>query len=232
MLGRAVIAACFMLTAPTFAMAQGAPASAPAAPSAAPAAPVAAEPADTMDPPAVGDHWTYQLHDDITGQLKNNTTMTITDITANEIAVRFEVPGYPPSFVVYDHSWNTKSDNIWKYTPNNGTGVKQPLSVGASWKFQSDEFNSTHNISFKLTGSSKVVGQETITTSAGTFDTFKIETTMSARNANDATKTAQSTMATWYAPAVDHWIKRTSKQMASGHVNGSSTVELVDYGRR
>jgi hypothetical protein len=228
---RAAIAVCFVLIAPALALAQGAPASPPAAPSAAPAEP-ATEQTNTMDPPAVGDHWTYELHDDITGQLKNNTTMTITDVTANEIAVRFEITGYPAYVLVYDHDWNTKSDNIWKYTPNNGTGVKLPLRVGATWKFQGDEFNSTHNVNFKLTGSSKVVEQETITTSAGTFDTFKIETTMSAHNTNDATKNAQSTMTTWYAPAVDHWVKRTSKQMSNGHVNGSSTVELVDYGRR
>ena len=230
MLRQGIIATCVLLAVPVLAMAQGAPALPPAAAPA--AAPASTEPSDTMDPPTVGDHWTYELHDEITGQLKNSSTVTITDVTASEIAVRVETPGYPSGYFVYDHFWNTKNNGVWKYTPSDGTGVKLPLTVGATWKFQGDDFYSTRGVSFKRTGSSTVVGQETITTSAGNFDAFKIETTINVRNANDSTKTAQSTMTTWYVPAVDHWVKRTFKQTSNGHVDNSYRMELVDFGRR
>jgi hypothetical protein len=226
MLRRAAITASFLLALPTLALTQTAPEAPP------PAAPAAAEPSDSIEQPMVGDHWTYEFYDEISGQLKNSSTFTITDISKDEIALRVETPGFPVNFVVYDRGWNTKNNNIWKYTPNDGTGVKSPLTVGGTWRFQGDDFNSTHNVSFNRTGTSKVVGQESVTTSAGTFDTFKIETTMSLRNANDPTKTAQAVGTMWYAPAIDHWVKRTFKQSSNGHVDSAWRVELVDYGRR
>jgi hypothetical protein len=143
-----------------------------------------------------------------------------------------EFPGYPANYVIYDHSWNTKNNSAWKYSPNDGTGIKSPLNVGNTWKFQGDDFYSARGVSFKRSGTSKVVAQESVTTSAGTFDTFKIETSITLRNANDPTKTAQATGTMWYAPSVNHWVKRTSKQSSNGHVDSVSLVELVEYGRR
>jgi hypothetical protein len=125
-----------------------------------------------------------------------------------------------------------KNSPTWKYTPSDGTGIKLPLTVGSAWKFQGDDFYSARGVSFRRSGSSKVVGEESITTGAGTFDTIKIETSINLRNANDPTKTAQAIGTTWYAPSVDHWVKRTSKQSSNGHVDSSSRVELVEYGRR
>lgn len=71
-----------------------------------------------------------------------------------------------------------------------------------------------------------------MTTSAGTFDTFKIETTLQEDNAADATKKLQFVLETWYAPAIDHWVKRSSITRSDGRIRDKSTAELVDYGRR
>jgi hypothetical protein len=223
---RIAAAICAVLTVPALTLAQ------PAPPAVTPPAPEPPNSSDAMDPPLVGDHWTYESHDEITGELKYTSTTVITDVTPNEIAVRVEFPGYPASFFVYDHSWNLKNSPTWKYTPSDGTGIKLPLTVGSAWKFQGDDLYSARGVSFRRSGSSKVVGEESITTGAGTFDTFKIETSINLRNVNDPTKTAQAIGTTWYAPSVDHWVKRTSKQSSNGHVDSSSRVELVEYGRR
>ena len=187
-----------------------------------------------MDQPLPGDHWTYvDFRDEITGALKFTNTNTITDVTPTEIAVRLEWLGKPGiGNFIYDHSWNLKNNQIWKFSPNDGSGIKLPLKVGSSWNFQGNEINSTNGVAFRRTGTSKVVGEESVTTGAGTFDTFKIETSITVRNGLDPTKKAESTATTWYAPSINHWVKRTSKSFANGHVNESNAIELVEYGRR
>jgi hypothetical protein len=189
--------------------------------------------ADTMDPPIVGDHWTYETRDEIAGTTLNTSTNVVTDLSPTEISVRAEWLGKPGfGYFTYDHSWNLKNGPVFKSSPNDGTGVKLPLNVGSTWKFQGNDVDTTHGVVFKRSGSSKVIAQENITTAAGTFDTFKIETAVDVRNANDPTKKGQQIMTTWYAPSVDHWVKRTVKASSNGHIDQDISSELVEYGRR
>jgi hypothetical protein len=186
-----------------------------------------------MDPPQVGDHWSYELRDEITGALKFTIVNVVTQVTPNDIAIRGENLGNPGfSYLVYDHSWNLKDNSVWKYSPGDGTGVKAPLKVGSNWNFQSTDVYAARGLSYKRSGSAKVVAQETITTAAGTFDAFKIETTATSRNANDPTKKSDLLLTTWYAPSVDHWVKRVSKVTLNGHVDEDFSYELIDFGRR
>lgn len=107
-----------------------------------------------------------------------------------------------------------------------------PLAVGKSWASKSTDTNSTAGVSFKRSGTAKVVAQESVTTRAGTFDTLRIETSYQLQNANDPTKKAQVMIQIWYAPLIDHWVKRAFVSRSDGRVREKSTVELVEYGRR
>lgn len=217
---RTGMAVCLLLMTPSVTFAQS---NAPATP----------DQSESMEQPLPGDHWTYEVRDDITGALKYTTTNLVTDVTENGISVRMENLGNPgTSYVVYDRSWNVKNNSIWKFSPNDGTGVSLPLKAGSAWKIQSNDLYAARGISWKRSGSSKTVGEESITTRAGTFNTFKIETSVTIRNANDPTKKSDMTMTTWYAPSINHWVKRASKTMSDGHVNEQITTELVEYGRR
>jgi hypothetical protein len=65
---------------------------------------------EKMEDPQVGDHWTYELYDDISGNLKSTFTATITDVSGTEISVRTNVIGNSNvGFVNYDRSWNRTS---------------------------------------------------------------------------------------------------------------------------
>jgi hypothetical protein len=157
----------------------------------------------------------------------------VTDVTPTEISIRAENIGHPGSgFLVYDRSWNLKTGPTWKYSPNDGTGIKQPLKAGSTWKFQSSDVYPGRGGSFRRSGSAKVLGEESIETRAGTFNAIKIETSINMRNANDPTKKSDMVITTWYVPSVNHWVKRTSKTKADGHVMADTTEELVEYGRR
>jgi hypothetical protein len=202
----------------------------PAATSPAVESPNSPEPMEDAQP---GDHWTYELRDEITGEVKSTITNTVTDVSASEISTRIALLGNSNSgYQTFDRSWNMTNNGIWRYTPNDGTGIRQPLAVGKTWSFKSTDLNSTAGVSAKRSGTSKVIAQENVTTRAGTFDTFKIETSFQLQNANDPTRKFHIVQQTWYAPVIDHWVKRTFVSRSEGRVREKSTVELVEYGRR
>jgi hypothetical protein len=206
------------------------------APPASPSAQVPGIPPDseeTMEDAMAGDHWTYELRDEITGDVKSTSTYVVTEVADKTVSVRVSILGNPnPGYMTFDRSWNVINGGVWKYAPNDGTGVRPSLAVGKTWSFQSNDVNSTQGVTFKRSGTSKVVGQESITTRAGTFDAFKIQTSSSIRNANDPTRKFDSTTQMWYVPAINHWVKRVFTMRSDGQLRENSTMELVEFGRK
>jgi hypothetical protein len=216
----------------TSAWAQQAPPQAAAPPDAAASA-ESAKAVVPMEEPRPGDRWTYEVRDEITGTIAKTRENVITDVTPTEISVRYKNVGTTNTgFVIYDRSWNMVEDRPWRYSPNDGSGIQSPLAVGKTWPVQTNNINSANGNVWKRLGTSKVVGQESLTTKAGTFDTFKIETTFTGRNVNNPTLKNEVTSVTWYAPAIDHWVKRTFVSRANKHLQISNTIELVEYGRK
>jgi len=188
---------------------------------------------ERMEDAQPGDHWTYELRDDITGDVKSTITNTVTDVSASEVSTRIAQLGNSNAgYQTFDLSWNLMTNGIWRYTPNDGSGIRPPLAVGKTWSFKATDLNSTAGLSWKRSGTAKVVAQESVTTRAGTFDTFKIETSLQVQNANDPTKKVQAVQQAWYAPVINHWVKRTFVSRSDGRVRDKNTVELVEYGRR
>ena len=216
----------------TCAWAQQAPPQAAAPPDAA----ASVQPAKALVPmeePRPGDRWTYEVRDEITGSVTATRENVVTEVTPTEISVRFKNLGTNnEGFSVYDRSWNLVQDRPWRYSPHDGSGIQSPLAIGKTWPVQTNNINSANGNVWKRSGTSKVVGQESVTTKAGTFDTFKIETTFTGRNVNNPTLKNEVTALTWYAPTIDHWVKRTFVSRADKHLQISNSIELVDYGRK
>ena len=188
---------------------------------------------EPMEEAQLGDRWTYELRDEITGEVKSTITNTVTDVSAAEISIRTGILGNSTSgYLTYDRSWNATMNGAWRYSPNDGTGARAPLTVGKTWPIKATDSNSTAGVSWKRTGTAKVAAQESVTTRAGTFDTFRIEASFQIQNANDPTKKWQIVQQTWYAPAINHWVKRTYASRSEGRVRERNIVELVEYGRR
>lgn len=186
-----------------------------------------------MEEPRPGDHWTYEIRDEIAGEVARTRENVITEVTPTEISVRFKIlKTGDVGLSVYDHSWNVMREGSWRYSPNDGTGIQSPLEVGKTWPVQTNNINSANGNIWKRSGTSKVVGQESVTTKAGTFDTFKIETRFTGSNVNNPTLKNEVVSLTWYAPAIDHWVRRTFVSRANKHLNISNMIELIDYGRK
>jgi hypothetical protein len=200
-------------------------------PSPAPAATESAPPQEKMEDPQVGDHWTYEFRDNISGDVKSVLTDTVTDLTDSQIGISITRAGNTSSgYQTYDRSWNLIKSGVHRYSPSDGTGIQAQLATGKAWSTKSNDVNGGFTAKRSIT--SKVIAQESVTTPAGTFDTFKIETSIQLQNSNNATDKAQAVIQTWYAPTIDHWVKRDTITRSDGRVRANHTVELVEYGRR
>lgn len=210
----------------------------PSAPAAAPSAAETPAPKAVvrMEEPLAGDHWVYETRDEITGNITVTREHAVTEVTPTQISVRFRKIGATNNnengFAVYDRSWNMVEGRPWRYSPNDGSGIQSPLAVGKTWPVRTNNINSANGAVWRRSGISKVVGEESVTTKAGTFDTFKIETTFTGTNVNNPTMKNEVTSLTWYAPAIDHWVKRTFVSRANKHLQINNVFELVEYGRK
>jgi hypothetical protein len=180
-----------------------------------------------------GDRWLYDITDEITGDLKYTTSVVVIDVSDQEIHTRVTTRGYErPRQVVFDRSWSRIDDEVWKSAPSDGTGIRMPLEVGREWRFDSNSKHLQLGYTLRTNGQSKVTAQEKVTTSAGTFETFKIETVMRHLSATDATKSATVTSTLWYAPTVNRWVRKVFKLEREGRLRESQTEELSDYSRK
>lgn len=211
-------------------------ASPPAETTSPPAAEQTSKAVVSMEEPRPGDHWTYEVRDEITGKVTATRENVITEVTPTAISVRLKNLGASSKdedgFAVYDRSWNMVEGGTWRYSPNDGSGIQSPLAVGKTWPVRTNNINGTTGAIWRRSGISKVVGQENITTKAGTFETFKIETTFTGTNVKNPLMKNEVTSTTWYAPEIDHWVKRTFVSRANRHLHINNVFELAEYGRK
>jgi hypothetical protein len=186
-----------------------------------------------MEEPQPGDHWTYEVRDEIVGKISATRTFLITGVTPTEIIERVNSSDKAePNQVVSDRSWNLTASGDWRFSPNDGSGIQLPLAVGKTWNFQCNVINASNGNIRKRSGHSTISGQESVTTKAGTFETYKIEMTFVGRSVQDPSRATEVTTQVWYAPVIDHWVKRTFVSRVDKHVLLNNTIELVDYGRK
>ena len=138
-----------------------------------------------------GDQWSYNLTDDVTGDLKATYTYVVSDIDDKVIVTRVNKIGLDgaPGSATFDTHWNLIDDNLWKRKPHDGTGINGPLKAGSEWRSTSTAQNSKVGMVLRSTSKSKVIGEEEVTTQAGTFSTFKIVIEVQQANTADTIQT-------------------------------------------
>lgn len=177
-----------------------------------------------------GDRWIYELTDDITGEKKDEITLVVTEMNDTQIFVRATKKDKPGTlFSVFDKNWNLLNDDNWRKTPNDASGVRFPLAVGQEWRDKIVAQNLKTGTNFNDLTTSKIVGEEKITTKAGTFDAFKTVMQVVRVPIADPSRHTEFTLTIWYAPAVNRYIKRSSVVKQGGHLRDSTTAELVKY---
>jgi uncharacterized protein DUF3108 len=184
-------------------------------------------------PIRVGDRWSYDIKDALTGDLRQAVTIIAAEINEKEITTRISVRGRDrPLTFVFDLDWGRVDDGVWKHRPSDLLGIKKPLQVGKQWRAEGNSANLQTGVALQTSALAKVVGQEQITTPAGTFDTFRVELTVRQINTKDQTKSSTLNTVTWYAPAINRWVKRQTEVRFEGRLRDSLYDELTEYGRR
>jgi hypothetical protein len=194
----------------------------------------AASAAQTAEPGPirVGDRWSYEIKDDLTGDLRHAVTVVVVDITDKEITTRTAIRGKDrPQTMVFDLDWGRIDDGAWRLLPS-GIGIKRPLQVGKEWRSDATAMHLQSGVAYRASGVAKVTGEEQITTAAGTFDTYRIETTVRLVNTRDQTKSSTWTFVFWYAATVNRWVKRKTEARYEGRLRDSYVEELTEYSRK
>ena len=183
----------------------------------------------------IGDLWIYDTKIEVTGLPAEGYTEMVAQISPTEFVInrtfREPVTRWPQSYVVtYNHDWDLIDNFEWKFKASNGLGVRTPLSVGKTWQAEFDAKNlHTTRRTYRGTSSSKVVSQETATTDAGTFDTFKIEQQARYLDPLDPARMWELQVVSWFAPELNHWVRRTSLIKFEKRLRENVTEELSNF---
>lgn len=198
--------------------------------------PVAAagqSPDQANDAVQVGDRWVYDTKDEITGFPKDTYSQVVTEVSPKEVVVSVTLRGKNgSSLVTFDQNWNRLDQLNVKFTPNDGQGIRSPLAVGKEWRAEFQARMTQTGAASKGSVISKVVAQETITTPAGTFDTFKIETRVQSVLTSDPSQASVFENVTWYAPQINHWVRRKFVSKFQNRTRSISSEELTDFSRK
>ena len=194
---------------------------------------LAQSPDDADNPVRVGDQWTYDTKDEITGATTRTYTATVTEINPKEIVTHLTFRGSNGTgLVAFDHDWNRTKNGLVEYKPHDGQGIQLPLAVGKEWRLEFFSTNTKTGVNMKASNLSKVVAQETITTPAGTFDTFKIERQVKEYNTADPSRSREAQVTLWYAPQINHWARRTIVDRVEKRIRSNQTDELIEFTRK
>ena len=184
-------------------------------------------------PIRVGDRWSYDIKDALTGDLRLAVTIVAAEINEKEITTRTSVRGKDrPNTIVFNPDWGRIDDGLWKHRPSDLLGIKKPLQIGKQWRAEGNSTNVQTGVAMQTSGLAKVVGQEQITTPAGTFDTFRVELTVRQINTKDQTKSTTLTVVVWYAPAINRWVRKNTEVRFEGRLRDSFSDELTEYSRK
>jgi len=188
--------------------------------------------ATSMRDPELGDHWTYTQRDEVTGEDKGTYTQTVTDTRGEEISVLVTMEGKASGLETFDRQWNMTDSLRWRYSPHDGFGIRRPLVVGAAWTVDVGRTSTMgRSVTSKGSRTVRVVGEGQVTTRAGQFDAFEIENSFRNEGDGSAKTEQEGVLRIWYAPAIDHWVKRVTEAQLDGGRATKSTEELVAYGR-
>jgi hypothetical protein len=181
----------------------------------------------------VGDRWVFDRTDEMTGFPKDTITRIVSEVSDKEIVTNVFFRGNPTkTLMIFDRDWELIDNSSAKWKPNDGEGVRLPLAIGKSWRSEYDQKITKTGANFRGSVVNKVTAQETLTTPAGTFETFKIETTIKIFSPADPSKIWEIQKVKWYAPQINFWVRDTLLSKFDKRVRESTSTELVDFSRK
>jgi len=181
----------------------------------------------------VGSFWNYETTDEIK-QTKLIFETTLTEANGDERIIRPNNRGQSASTVwVYDKNWNLAMLGAFKYQPNNGQGIPEPLQIGAKSKADitfTQQLATGWTDPRPMTVQVEVISTEPLGTKAGQFDTYRLEIATAVHgSSNQPLSVSETKTVMWFAPKIDHWVRTEFEHRTDGHLLSKSSSELIEY---
>ena len=174
-----------------------------------------------------GDTWSYRQIDMLTTEVREESTIEVTSVDAEQIKTRTVRSGREQE-EVFDTHWNAKLVDGRAFSPNRGV-LDFPLDAGKSWERRVTYPTRQGDAQITATMKGNVVGWESITVPAGTFQAQKITLTESYYNNRTGSGAGArgggvGQWTVWYAPAA-------KRNVRVEYVEGRNRVrtELVQF---
>jgi len=196
-------------------------------------------PAETLSPAGrpelkIGDSSVVRNLDVRTGE-KRDTSIVVIMVDADRIVT--EASGSTSGTRTYTRDYNLleikTGEKVTLTVKPFWASLRFPLEVGQTWGgfFESETVVLPRNRSIQWRWKANVVGAEAITVAAGTFQAFKIE--YDGRyfgHQGDQSWTGSHKETAWYAPAINHFVKRELEQRAPGrNFLNQHVIELLSF---
>jgi hypothetical protein len=181
-----------------------------------------------------GDAWTYDLRDNVTGDLTGTVAIEVTK--ASDVAIETRVTQHKRdtnadsvSVEVFDARWRLTDIGKTLFKPyNDATGVPTDLEVGKSWSFKDEADRKGSTLKIEASGVGTVEAWERVTLPSGVaYDAFKIDVSLSSIAANSRKHETHSVI--WFAPSVNRFVKRVDETRVNGKLQNATEQTLREY---
>jgi hypothetical protein len=158
----------------------------------------------------VGDTWMYKQVDMLTNEVREESTIEVVSIDAEQIKTRSVRSGREQE-EIFDTQWNSKLVDGRAFVPYRSV-LEFPLAIGKAWEKPVTYPNRQGDAKITATMKGTVRGWESITVPAGTFQAQKI--TLTESYYNDRTGTSAGSRGggvgqwtVWYAPTAKRAVR-------------------------
>lgn len=171
----------------------------------------------------VGEEWKFAYTNDLDPS-KNKTYVQRVASVGPE-GVRLSVPSSGgPRFVDLDRNGNFVRSAVESFAPSAET-LRFPLFVGKSW--DAEYTYTSGDWTSHCDRESKVVAAERVSTPAGDFDAFRIESRTGYSGAAVASGAGRSYSVDWYAPAAGRVVKQDFESMPDNKNIARTSSHLI-----
>jgi hypothetical protein len=176
----------------------------------------------------IDDSWQYRNTNELTGEVANEFTYKIADLREQGMITLLRNKGASVvnqrNFTLEWNPLDAGSTRFEPYFPN----YQFPMKVGKTWQ-QNFRVITANGAQFAASLSARVTVGEVVKVPAGEFDALRIVYETKFVPADPAGKIQLGKVTSWYAPAVNNYVRREAETTVDGQVRSKNVDELIEY---
>jgi hypothetical protein len=183
---------------------------------------------------SVGDSWTYDVRDGVTGDARETIVFEVTRIADGNIETRVSqskrsTGAETTNIEVFDARWRLKDNGKVIFRPYSGlVGAPEDLQIGKTWPINFHAARKGAASTQDIAGAGKLEAWEHVTLPSGVaYDAFKIDLRTAMTLPGGRKRENHSVQ--WFAPAVNRVVKRIDENRENGKLRDASEQTLRAY---